>query len=198
MLADTTATNMLANDPGGSLAALPDPGRLRRLLRVKTIALALAVGPVCAAVCLAVAIAVGRLAAGLALAATLLALPFGTVAVAAWLGVLLPYHRHRLAWRWLHRRPWRRALRWGVLVVAPYTVVPALTATLLAPGLLVGVDLRHRDGHAHLAGRSVVAAAGLGCLAAAIAFWLGPYVTARLAARRGAALAAYLRDPERG
>jgi hypothetical protein len=38
--------------------------------------------------------------------------------VAAWLGIVFPYHPHSFRWRWQHRRSWRTHLRWAVLVCA--------------------------------------------------------------------------------
>jgi len=198
MLSDTPSTNMLANDAGRALAALPDPPRLRRLLRVKASALACVIGPVSAVACTAIAVYDDNAAAGLAVALVLLVLPLGVAAIAPWLGVAWPYHPRRLAWRWAHRRPWRRTLRWGVVVVAPYGFVPVIALALLTPGVLIGLAIGERAANGYLSGWSLVVPVALTCLLAGAAFAAGPLATTRLIARREPAVSDYLRDPDRG
>src|SRR3954465_15953914 len=77
MLADTAGTNMLAEDAASARAAIRSGGAVQHLLRVKTVALACLIGPVCAVVCLAIALYDGRYASGVAVAIVLLTLPFG-------------------------------------------------------------------------------------------------------------------------
>src|SRR4051812_23639331 len=126
MLGDTPATNMLAKDRATTVGLLDDRVRLLQLLQAKAAALACLVGPVCAAAAVAIGAYNQKYAVGAALAWTLLVVPLGTAAMAAWLGIVWPYHPQSLAWRWSNRRPTRRPLRWLSLVVAPYFFVPAL------------------------------------------------------------------------
>jgi hypothetical protein len=198
MLSDTPSTNMLGNQADRALAALPDPARLRRMLRVKAAALACVIGPVSAVVCVAIAIYDHNTAAGLAVALVLLVMPLGVTAIAPSLGVRWPYHPHRLAWRWAHRRPRRRTLRWGVVVVAPYLVEPSVALALLAPGIVAEVAIGDRGRGGDLSGWSLVAAVMLTCLFAGAAFFFGPLVTMWLVRRREPLLSAYLEDPQRG
>jgi hypothetical protein len=198
MLADTPSTNMLGDDAERALAALPRPEHLRRLLRVKAAALACVIGPVTAVVCVAIALFDGNPAAGLAVALVLLVLPLGVAPLAAWLGVRWPYHPRRLAWRWAHRRPWRRTLRWGAIVVAPYVVVPAIALALMAPGIVAGVAIGDRGADGRLSGWSLAVPVVITCLLSAASFVLGPRGTTALVARREPALSAYLRDPDLG
>lgn len=198
MLSDTPSTNMLGNDRVPTLAALPEPRRLRRELRAKAAALACVIGPVSAVACLAIAAYDDNTAAGLAVALVLLALPLGATAIAPWFGVRWPYHPRPLAWRWAHRLPWSRTVRWTVVVVAPYAVVPAIALALLAPGIAVGVAIGDRASTGYLTGWSLVVPVVLTCVLAGAAFCLGPLVTTRLVARREPALSAHLRDPDRG
>ncbi len=198
MLADTPSTNMLGNDAERALAAMQEPPRLRRLLRVKAAALACVIGPVSAVVCVAIAVYDHNPAAGLAVALVLLVLPLGVSAVAPWLGVGWPYHPRPLTWRWAHRRPWRRTLRWGVVVVAPYVVVPAIALALLLPGIVAGLLVGDRSGSGSLSAAGLTVAVTVTCLLALAVFGVGPVVTTRLARRREPALDAYLRDPGRG
>ncbi|MGZ4545671.1 MAG: hypothetical protein ACXVXT_09780 [Blastococcus sp.] len=198
MLSDTPSTNMLGNDAGRALDALPEPPRLRRLLRAKAAALGCVIGPVSAVVCIAIAAYDGNVAAGLAVALVLLVLPLGVAAIAPWLGAVWPYHPRRLAWRRAHRRPWRRTLRWGTVVVAPYGVVPLIALALLAPGILAGLAIGERGANGYLSGWSLAVPVAVTCLLAGAAFWAGPLVTTRLVARREPAVSDYLRDPDRG
>jgi hypothetical protein len=198
MLSDTPSTNMLGNDAERALAALPELPRLRRLLRVKAAALACVIGPASAVVCVAIAVYDGNAATGLAVALVLLVLPLGVAAIAPWLGAVWPYHPRRLAWRWAHRRPWRRTLRWAVIVVTPYAVVPVIALTLLAPGVLAGVAIGERAANGYLRGWSLAVPVVVTCLLAGAAVAAGPLATARLVARREPGVSDYLRDPERG
>src|SRR5205823_3475045 len=53
--------------------------------------------------------------------------PLGALGVANWLGIWFPYHPLPLRYRWARRHRWRpMLLRWAVLVLAPYALVPAL------------------------------------------------------------------------
>ena len=196
MLADTPSTNVFGNDVPSALAALPDPDRLRRLLRVKTTALALLVGVISAVVAIVLGAEAHRVAAGMALAVLLLILPFGTAAVAQWLGILLPYQRHTARWRWSHRRPWWRSVRWILLVVTPYTAVPMISGVLLAAGALVPAGARVRAHH--VTGPSLLAGAGVACLTAMLVYLLATRLGAWMAVRRARSLQAYLSNPENG
>lgn len=198
MLADTPATNLLGNDVAGALAAIPDQRRLRRLLRVKVTALACVVGAVGAAASVALAARDGRWAAGAATAALMLTLPFGTAAVSSWLGVVLPYHRRSLRWRWAHRRLWRRHLRWAALVVIPYTAVPVLYGALVGPAALAAADMHRRDHHHHLTGPSLLVGAIIACLFAVAVYVVGSHAGAWMATRRARSLQTYLADPDLG
>jgi hypothetical protein len=197
MLADTPATNVLGNDVPTALAALPDGARLRRLLRVKVTALACVVGLTGAVACLATAWTVHRYAAGLATAAALLVLPFGTAAVSTWLGLLLPYHRRHLRWRWARRREWRGSLRWVALVLVPYSAVPALYGLLAAPAAVVWTHAGRR-GHGHVPFSGRLLGWLTACLVAGLVYLLATRAGARLAAHRARALQGYLADPDRG
>lgn len=194
MLADTPSTNILGNDVGSALAALPDHDRLRRLLRVKTTALSLLVGVVSAIVAVVLGAEAHRLAAATAAAALLLVLPFGTAAVAQWLGILLPYQRHSARWRWSHRRRWWRNARWILLVVTPYTVVPMISAVLIGAGALVPAGTRVRAHH--VTRPSLLIGAAVICLVAALVYFLATRVGAWMAVRRARSLQAYLSNPE--
>lgn len=198
MLADTPTTNVLGNDVPAALAALPDPGRLRRLFRVKAASLAVVVGAISALASIVTAVLQDRYATGLVMAAFLLALSLGTAAVSQWFGIFLPYHRHSLRWRWEHRRRWRMSLRWVTLVVLPYSVVPLVSAALATPITLVAVTAGNHGGAGRLVRPTLLIGALLACLVAVLAYPLGSRIGAWMATRRAERLQAYLSDDERG
>jgi hypothetical protein len=198
MLGDTPATNMLAKDLTATVPLLSDRTGLRRLLRAKAVALACLVGPVCAAVAAAIAVHDGNYAVGGALACTLLVVPFGTAAMAPWLGIVWPYHPRSLRWRWLNRHPRRRLVRWIALVFAPYVFVPALAALVLVPAAAIGIAFGGRDSAGHLTGTTLLVLTVLAALMSLIAFTVGPRVSIWLVAWRQQKLRDYLLDPDRG
>jgi hypothetical protein len=198
MLADTPSTNMLGNDPEAALAVLPDRPRLTRFLRVKSVALACLVGPPCAVVAAAIAVREGRDTAGALLACVLLVVPFGVPVVAAWFGTVLPYHPRSLRWRLERRRPYRRTVRWLLLVVAPYAVVPVVLLAFITPAVLLGLAVGRREQDGSLDRLAVATAAAAALLITATAIALAPRVAGWLAARRRRTLTDYLADPDRG
>lgn len=199
MLADTPVTNLLANDRRAALAALSDPGRLHRLLQVKAAALTCVVGPVSALAAIVLAAREHRYGAGIATAVLLLVVPLGTTAISSWLGVLFPYHRRSLRWRWAHRSHWRQHVRWALLVVLPYSVVPMVYGLLVGPAVLAATRLREqRDRFHHLTGHSLLVACLVACALAAVVYGLASRVGAWLATRRAARLRQFLADPDLG
>lgn len=214
MYADVPATNLLGGDADQMRAALGHPGRLRRLMDVKDVALWTFVTPVAVVALLAVTVAyrsgVDLPGTPLPADANLLPLvlitfvwivvaPLGALGVSAWVGILFPYHPLPLRTRWSHRRPWRTmVLRWAVLVVVPYGVVPALTGLAVLPSVLFW-HLFATNGLTQplsapefLEGTLLTAACSVGMLLG------GRRVALRLVARRQDQLAAYLADPGRG
>ena len=140
MLGDTPATNVAGRDAVRAVAQLHDPAALRVWLRAKHLVLASFVGPTAALVAVVIGIVQQRYEAAAAVAITLLFLPLGVLSVAAWVGLWLPYHPQKLLWRWRHRSDWRAALlRWGVLVVLPFMVVPLIAIMLLIPSLIIWI-----------------------------------------------------------
>ena len=127
MLGDTPATNVAGRDAVRAVAQLQDPTALRLWLRAKHLVLASFVGPITAIVAVIIGVVQHRYDMAAAVAITLLFLPLGTLSVAAWVGLWVPYHPRKLLWRWEHRSDWRAALlRWIVLVLLPFLVVPVI------------------------------------------------------------------------
>ncbi|HEY6686132.1 MAG TPA: hypothetical protein VI094_07995 [Propionibacteriaceae bacterium] len=199
MLGDTPATNVAGRDAVRALSQLQDPAALRLWLRAKHLVLASFVGPTAAIVAVVIGLVQHRYEAAAAVAITLLFLPLGVLSVAAWVGLWLPYHPRKLLWRWEHRTDWRAALlRWGVLVLLPFMVVPALAIMLLIPSLIIWI-IAHQGHPPHemdpvglWIGTVVSVAVSL------IIFVWAPSVATKIARRRYAELHGYLSNPEHG
>ena len=194
MLADVPTTNMIGKDIEAMVPALDDPPRLRRLLRAKSVAVSLLVGIPCAIVSLVIGLYDGSPSRGIFVAVVLLALPFGTSTISAWLGIVVPYRPLPLRWRWEHRKPWRQTVRWVALVTVPYVWVPLVSVVLLTPAILVGIAVgRADDGRMTLTSTAV--ATLVACAVSAVAFRLGLRGSLRLAAPRRDRIRALLTDP---
>jgi len=194
MLADVPATNVIGKDVDTMVPALDNPTRFEQLLRVKSITLSLLVGIPSAVVSILIGIYDGSYVSGFFIACVLLALPFGTTSVAAWLGILIPYRPLPLRWRWAHRKPWRATIRWASLVILPYLLVPIVPCLLLAPAILVGFAIGRVD-DGRMTTTATVAATIVACALAAVAFVVGLRVSAYLAIRRRERIRSLLADP---
>jgi hypothetical protein len=138
MYSDVPSTNVLGPDAGRIASVLDDPMMLRRLLYAKNIVLWLMVTPICAVVAVVNGLVNRSLLSTLYTVVAIGILPFGVLAVSAWVGILFPYHPMPLRYRWEHQKPWKRMLiRWGALAVTPYVLVPILASLMLAPSLLL-------------------------------------------------------------
>lgn len=214
MYADVPATNLLGSDAVQMRAALDDPARLRRLMDVKNVALWLFVTPLALVATVAVVLAYrsGADLPGTPLPADtqilplvlvamvwILVAPLGALGVAAWVGILFPYHPLPLRARWADRQPWRqRVLRWAVLVVVPYGVVPACVGVVVLPSLLYWhFNLSSGLSNPVSAGEFALGTAITG-VCSVVMLLVGRQVAVRLVARRRDALDAYLADPSLG
>ena len=138
MYSDVPATNVLASDTDRTLPALTDRTMTVRLMNAKRIALWILVAPVCALLTFLMGMHNHHWFTEVVAIASIVILPFGTLAIAGWVGILWPYHPRSLKYRWRHRRDWFHDLvRWGTLIVLPYGLVPIIGAVLLVPSLLV-------------------------------------------------------------
>jgi hypothetical protein len=199
MLGDTPATNVAGRDAVRVVSQLHDPSALRVWLRAKHLVLASFIGPAAAIVAVVIGLVQHRYEAAAAAAITLLFLPLGVLSLAAWVGLWLPYHPKKLLWRWRHRSDWRAALlRWGLLVVLPFMVVPLIAITLLIPSLIIWIIAHHgypphqMDPVGLWIGTVVSVAVSL------IVFAWAPGVAAKIARRRSDRLHGYLSNPEEG
>jgi hypothetical protein len=199
MYSDVPATNLLGGDARRGIAALGDRAALRRLWYAKNLVLWLLVTPACAAVAVGIGIAEGRLATTALSVLWIATVPLGALGFAAWLGVRYPYHPLPLRRRWALRHRWRPVLlRWAVLVVTPYGLVPALTVVLTLPSILLWWAVAPQGGQSRITDPQFAAGLLVAAATAAIAWPLGHRYGTRFANRRRDRLDAYLSDPDRG
>jgi hypothetical protein len=168
-------------------------------LRAKHIVLTSFVGPCAAIVAIVIGIVQHRYMVGAAVATTLLFLPLGVLSVAAWISLWMPYHPRKLLWRWQHRSDRRAALlRWSVLLVLPYLVVPAIGLILLSPTLIIWI-IAHQGYPPHqMAPTGLWIGTAVSVLVSLIVFGWAPMVASRIARHRSDKLHSYLGDPENG
>ncbi len=197
MLADVPATNVLGGDASGAVPVLNDHVAFREFLDAKRVALWLMVAPVCALLALVIGFSRHTYVSALTTAALLLLLPFGVLGISALFGMVFPYRQRRLKWRWERRHDLRQTIRWLILIVAPYSVVPAISGALVAPSLFVARRSLGGETRALTEGEFALGAV-LACLLAAVAYYIGHEIAERMLARRAKRLTAFLTDPDQG
>jgi len=199
MLADVPATNVLGPDAARSVEALDDAVMLRRLLYAKNVVLWSLVAPFCALVAIVIGIRTDRWSACLLAAAWILLVPAGTLGVANWLGILMPYHPRTLTWRWENRDRFRQVIfRWLSLAIAPYILVTWLAVLVMAPSFALWAAFTNRNPVEKIPVGEFVLIVVTAALVSAVMFFGGHRFGLRLALRRREALHAYLTDPELG
>lgn len=199
MIADVTATNLLAADRERFLLAIDDPGTLRRLMLAKNLVLSAIV----ALICVPVAIGIGLFDHDpfftFVSVIWVLVVPAGALGASSWLGTLAPYHPIALRERWARRDEFGHMIfRWLVLLFTPYAIVPAIAGAISAIPVLIWTLLAP---HHVMADRRISHLVIVILVAIAISttasIW-GRKLTCALVALRRAALVSYLADPARG
>jgi hypothetical protein len=182
-----------------AVAQLQNPAALRLWLWTKHVVLASFIGPIAAIVAIVIGIVQQRYDTGAAVAVTLLFLPLGVLSVAAWIGLWQPYHPRKLLWRWEHRSDWRAAvLRWIVLVLLPFLIVPIIAIVLLIPTLIIWI-IAHQGHPPHeLPPPGLWLGTAASIVISLIFFVLAPTVAVIIVRRRHDRLHGYLSDPEYG
>ena len=199
MYSDVPATNVLAVDAPQVLAAIDQPAALRRILTSRQVVLWTIVAPVCMLISIVSGFRAHDPLVAVYSAVAIGIVPFGVLAVSAWVGILFPYHPVPIRFRWSRRRNWWPMLgRWGTLVLLPYAVVPALSVAFLAPTLLVWGLTSTSGLSKQLPDNDVGLGIALACGIAIVAVYLGQRLSLRFIARRRSRLVAYLSDPRRG
>jgi hypothetical protein len=135
MYSDVPATNVLGSDGRRVLEAGDDIPMLMRLLAAKSALLWLAVAPGCVLIATIIGIVDGRLISATWTVIAIAVVPLGALALSDWVGILWPYHPISLSARWRDRRKVGSQLRWLVLILAPYIVVPAVFVAVSLPAL---------------------------------------------------------------
>lgn len=196
LISDVPATNELAPDRWRVLAALDDEAAIDRLLRAKHIALWMITTPMTVIAALVVGIVTGDWITMVIAIVWVASAPLCSVGIACSVGVRWPYHELPLAVRWRERARWKPILlRWGILIVLPYALVPTIAVIGLVPSVLAGLLARTLGVHG--SGFDSMVLAGL-VVAIPMTLWIWHRATAyaaRTTVRRAAILRAYLEDP---
>ena len=197
MLGDTPSTNVAGLDTTKAMSVLEDADAFCTWLLARSIALASLVGVPTALIALAIGLQGQPAVRVVATCVVLAILPFGVLPIAAWLGLLLPYRLRTLRWRWEHRTDWRRSVRWAVLVLAPFAIVPALATVVVLPSLGLAHWVFGDPPRALTDPQFVLVAVSI-CGTALLTGWLGLWVAGWLRIRRHDRLADFLQDPSAG
>ncbi len=199
MYSDVPATNVLGPDATRVMAAIDDPVMFRRLLYAKNIVLWAMVTPVCSVVAVIVGLLNQDLLSILYTIVWIGVVPFGALAISAWVGIAFPYHPMPLRVRWEHRSPPLRMLaRWLTLAVTPYGLVPVLAGVLMAPSLLLwGFTSKHGLTQ-RLPDHDLGLGVALACVISVACSVGGHRLGWRLARRRRTKLLTFLADPLAG
>lgn len=199
MYSDVPATNVLGPDAQRIVAALDDPVMFRRLILAKNIALWMLVSPVCALVALGVGLSDHDPLATLYTIVWIVIVPFGFLAISAWVGILFPYHALPIRYRWEHQKPRKRMLvRWLGLALTPYGLVPVLALLLMTPSLLLWGFTSAHGLSQKLPDNDLGLGVALACAISLTCSVVGHRVGSSLAQRRKAWLTEFLNDPLRG
>jgi hypothetical protein len=201
------------------LEAIDDPGMLKRLLAAKAAVLWLFVAPFCSLLAIAEGISHHDLLTLVTSVVAICVIPVGCLPVAALIGIRWPYHALQIRYRWEHRQPiGRMIVRWAVLTLVPYVVVPALAILMAIPALVVLV--RAHEGNSHVVnfinafGKDVglhvtvgsrpmstsmfILCVAITCGVAVLTWRLGRMANLRLIRRRREVLTEWLTDPTMG
>ncbi|MFI5040599.1 MAG: hypothetical protein ACHQNA_01900 [Acidimicrobiales bacterium] len=192
MYSDVPATNVLAPDRKRVLEAIDDPAALRRILFARNIVLWLLVAPLCMLLAIVIGISSDRWPPTLLSIVAIAVVPFGALGIAAWVGILLPYHPLGLRERWEHRRPVVHTVRWLALVLVPYVLVPALATLVVLPSFALWAAMSPRGLHGRLPDDHLAAGIVLACVVSAAAWFGGHRVGIALAGRHRDKLVSYL------
>jgi hypothetical protein len=196
MLSDTPSTNVMGSNPAVALSVLEHQNAYWRWLASRCIVIGSIVGVACAIGVMYVGLGHYPWSAIVWACAVVALLPVGVLPVAAWLGILFPYHPRSFRWRWEHRQAWRSHLRWAVLALAPFIYVPLIGAAILTPGVELARSMKLPD--QRLTAAQFGLACAVGCLTAVVAAAVGLWVARLLLAVRTARLGSYLSNTDRG
>jgi hypothetical protein len=89
-------------------------------------------------------------------------------------------------------------LRWGILVLLPFLVVPVIAVLLLTPTLLIWTLVAQPQPLRDVGPAGLWLGTAVACAISLIVFALGPVITSKIARRRLDRLSGYLSNPEHG
>ena len=190
------STNVMGSSPTLALSVLRDQSAYWRWLAARCIVIGSLIGVACAAGVMYVALGHYPWSEIVWASAPVAFLPIGVLPVAAWLGIVFPYHPRSLRWRWQHRRTWHTHLRWVVLALAPFFYVPLIGLAILSPGVQLARSIK-LPGQRLMPAQFGISAAVV-CATAVVAAAIGLWVARRLLAWRTTRLTAYLASTEKG
>jgi hypothetical protein len=219
MYSDVPATNVLAPDRVRSLAALDDPKMMNRLLGAKAAVLWIFVAPFCSLIALFSGIKHHNPLIAVTAMLAICVVPIGCLPVAALVGIRWPYHPLELRYRWEHRKPFfRMIVRWTVLILVPYGLVPMLSVIMIVPALVILVR-SHEDnsyvvnfineivgklgihvapGTHPMSNQMFMLCVGVTCVIAVATWIFGRWANLRLIKRRRTPIEEWLSDPTMG
>ena len=199
MIADVPATNQLAPDRSLVLSSLDNEEGLARLLRAKHLAIAGICIPITVTAAIVVGIATGKWVTMVLTIIWVSTVPLSSIGIACIVGVLWPYHELPLKTRWQMRSQWRSILlRWGVLILLPYGLVPALGLVGMAPSLLIWWVAKAFGQSGNGLDAAFLAGLLISTPLALIVWRRASNYAAILAVHRSTFLTEYLSDPLRG
>ena len=197
MVSDVPATNECATDSIRMAAALGDETMVTRLLRAKHLVLWIFVTPVVVVIAAVIGGSTGDWITMILAIGWVATVPLSSLGISCMVGIIWPYHAISMKERWSDKRRWRHYwLRWGILVVLPYGLVPLLGIIGLWPAVLLynhSRSLHVSIDHLRL-GESMAV-----MLPVAWLVWTwGTRYAARLTTKREGKLREYLEHPELG
>jgi hypothetical protein len=197
MYSDVPATNVLGSDSRRMMLAVDDEDVVMRLLGARSTFLWLLVAPICVLIAAIIGIADDTALSAVYTILFVAIVPLGALAISDWIGIIWPYHPVSLKMRWQDRRQRRAQIRWLLLVVAPYMVVPAIFVVIGLPAL--GWWYYKTGGTVGRLGDSMVGQLTLIAAATSLAAWFGGRaVSRRLIRSRRIRLTSYLSEPQVG
>jgi len=200
MYSDVPATNVLGESAPLSVLLLDQPDNLRKDLWAKSMVLWTIISPFCILVSIGFGIHDQVILITTLSVLWITFVPFGTLQVSSWMGILFPYHPIPIKKRWALRkgRFWHMICRWILLVTLPYVIVPAIAVGVMAPTLIMW-KLNAQNGFLP-SGDPRHLFLGIFLVYALSAFWawFGRRVAMRLCRDRRDRLVAYLSNPDLG
>ncbi len=198
MLADVPATNEIAPDRLRMLACIGDERQLVLMLRAKHLVLWLLITPVALTAAALVGANSQRWSTTILVMVVVVTVPFASLGVSCFIGVYWPYHPIALKERWAQRHNFKQMiLRWGILVTAPYVLVPAFGYLSFLPAGIVW-EIFKPPKNSPTTDLSILITLLVSMPLAFLVWDRGTRRAAKVIVKRQGVLTAYLNDPSLG